>query len=621
MTKRLITNRWFVASAVLVVVAAAVVPLAGRVHRKRLHGLFEGTFDTSDESGREKGFYPGLAYENDPRWTGVVSRPEEVGADEESLLGRADADRDWEGGVERMHHDFKLDASSGATRLARLKSPSVYRGPWVPRFLTVTSPSDNAVFPPNLCAPFIEWNDVHNNFWQVRLRVPGEDVDLTFLTTTRRWRIPDNVWNRIRSAANGGAWATIEVRGIDREGLWSKGRESVHCSQTVRLTVSDDPADDAIIYRLVSPPFINKKTPDMFVRKLDETHDRLFLSAHEQYCLNCHTFSSKSGTDGKLCLQVRYLGGRDVKNRVYFAVYDLNAQQGRRTVLPFEIQMTTFMGWSPDGTKLAFSANQQIATFSPIVFETQWAGQPTSDIAVYDTERNDVVLLPGASGPEAIELYPCWTPDGKRIVFSSTRKGAHASKTKYDLCEIRYGDDDDAKAERVCDCYHKPVGWVERRTADGKTHRERQSSFYARFSPDGKWLSWVQADHGSLIKASSDVYLMRWRPRGEVKRLACNVPWAADSWHSWSSNSKWIVFASKRDDGIFARLYMTHIDDDGNASPAVRLPLVDGDVRVSFNIPEFVAHVPSVGERQLYENVNIDAESRPIRMRSREEHE
>ena len=66
-----------------------------------------------------------------------------------------------------------------------------------------------------------------------------------------------------------------------------------------------------------------------------------------------------------------------------------------------------------------------------------------------------------------------------------------------------------------------------------------------------------------------------------------------DSYHSWSSNSRWIVFSSRRDDGLFTRLYIAHIDADGVAGKPFMLPQRDpqqyyADLFRSYNVPEFI---------------------------------
>jgi tetratricopeptide (TPR) repeat protein len=59
-----------------------------------------------------------------------------------------------------------------------------------------------------------------------------------------------------------------------------------------------------------------------------------------------------------------------------------------------------------------------------------------------------------------------------------------------------------------------------------------------------------------------------------------------NSWHSWSSNSRWLVFSSKVN-GPYTQLFLTHIDDDGNDSPPVLLERFTSPDRAA-NIPEFV---------------------------------
>ena len=603
----------------LVIVTGGVV--AKRVHQRRLHALFEGACQES--TGPSGGTCPVVAYQTRGPLAEDAAAGRIMGVGGASLLDKPDdEDERWEGWVDMAHGEFGPDATTHATRLARVRSRSVYRAPRRSRFLTVTYPPDNALFPSNLCAPSVEWSDGHNNFWQVTLYLPDADDALKFLTDTPRWRVPDDVWERLKTSAVAGRRARLELRGVDRTGLWSTGRPGVHRSKPVRFAFAADAVDNAIVYRAVAPPFHRKKTPDLFVRDVRRRKPTCFLSARQQYCLNCHTFSAKSGTSGKLALQVRYTGNERRKHYTYLAVFDLDTQRGRKTILPFEMQMTTFMAWSPasgpdgtqgagpSGTRLVFSANQSIWPFYPIVFETQSVGQPTSDLAVYDTTTETVGLVAGASDPDLIEIYPAWTPDGEAIVFSRAAPTRHPIWTQFEIWEIPYKRRVRGRARRVCDATGEPIGWIARDagTGDGSTRREKQSSFYARFSPDGKWLSWVQADYGSLIKASSDIYIMRWQPRGKVIRLRCNARHAADSWHTWSSNSRWIAFATKREDGVYARVYMTHIDADGRDSPAVRLPMTDPLLRVSFNLPEFLSEVPTIYEPRLFENIGVEAE-------------
>ena len=59
-----------------------------------------------------------------------------------------------------------------------------------------------------------------------------------------------------------------------------------------------------------------------------------------------------------------------------------------------------------------------------------------------------------------------------------------------------------------------------------------------------------------------------------------------NSWHSWSSNSRWLVFSSKVNTP-YTQLFLTHIDENGNDSPPVLLERFTSPDRAA-NIPEFV---------------------------------
>ena len=103
-----------------------------------------------------------------------------------------------------------------------------------------------------------------------------------------------------------------------------------------------------------------------------------------------------------------------------------------------------------------------------------------------------------------------------------------------------------------------------------------KSNFAPRFSPDGEWIVFCKAEAASLVEPTSDLWIISTEDGARARKLECNHPRAMDSHHSWSSESRWLLFASKRDDGIFARIYLTEIDERGHASPPVELPTHPG---------------------------------------------
>jgi tetratricopeptide (TPR) repeat protein len=63
-----------------------------------------------------------------------------------------------------------------------------------------------------------------------------------------------------------------------------------------------------------------------------------------------------------------------------------------------------------------------------------------------------------------------------------------------------------------------------------------------------------------------------------------------NSWHSWSSNSRWLIFSSKAN-SPYTQLFVTHVDENGVDAPAVLLEQFTAADRAA-NIPEFVAAAP-----------------------------
>jgi hypothetical protein len=84
-----------------------------------------------------------------------------------------------------------------------------------------------------------------------------------------------------------------------------------------------------------------------------------------------------------------------------------------------------------------------------------------------------------------------------------------------------------------------------------------------------------------------------------------------DSYHSWSSNGRWLVFSSKRTDGLTARFYISHIDVDGNSSKPFIMPQKDPGFYdrflKSFNVPEFSTFEVDVSPGKILKSARSEA--------------
>ena len=568
----------------LALLVGAAVAVLGARHaytrrERKLQALFVGPYETS--SMIKPTYYPRFSYdletyrsyteEYSPPKAEVIPLPER----------KPELRLKWIGQTEGV------DAVTSATMSVqdRLQWRSAYKERVPSKSLWITYPPDGAVFPPNFCEPSSEWEDRVNNVWQVTVGISGTSLTWSFLTDKRRWGFRPEVWRILREKAiESDAW--IQVKGLRRTGRYMRtGR--VQASQVVHFRISADPADNDVVYRLVTPQFQTIETPDTFIRDIRSFDVKPLLRARGKYCFSCHTFSSKEGREGTMSIKVYFMatGGRPLSA---LGIFNRVSGKAQKVEVPYP-KGFTFMAWDSKGDKLAIAVNQSYASSTPIIHETQELGYSSSDIAVYEPSRGLFSLLPGADSPDYIELYPAWTPDDKKLLFSRVKTGVSARDARYDLYALEYNDGRGGVPVAV----------------PGASHNG-QSNYFARYSPDGRWVSFCKADQGSLIESSSDIYLLPGNLEGPPHRLASNADYAADSWHSWSSNSRWLVFASKRDDGIYARLYLTHIDEEGHASPAVRLPVKESVLK-SFNIPEFLADASQLEERRLFGGFRVEA--------------
>ncbi len=94
----------------------------------------------------------------------------------------------------------------------------------------------------------------------------------------------------------------------------------------------------------------------------------------------------------------------------------------------------------------------------------------------------------------------------------------------------------------------------------------------------------------SIYQPSSDLYALDMQT-GIHRRLDINSD-QTESWHGFSSNSRWMVFSSKRRDGLFARPYFTYVDDEGRFHKPLVMPQENPryyDTCINtYNLPSFV---------------------------------
>ena len=239
--------------------------------------------------------------------------------------------------------------------------------------------------------------------------------------------------------------------------------------------------------------------------------------------------------------------------------------------------------WHPEGRYIAFSVNRTFQSFHAADHNRIEVFDAASDVVVMDTEKMEVFSNPELMRDDAFETFPTFSPDGKSLYFCSAPavdpmpdgyRNVH-----YNLCRVDFDPVAGRVGSRIDTLFH---------AADSS------SASFPRISPDGKTLVFTKHGYGnfSIWHKDADLYAVDLES-GDIRPLAeANAP-GVDSYHSWSSNSRFLVFSSRRIDGLYTRLYMTYVDEAGQEHKPFLLPQRNPkkfyeDLMFSYNIPEFI---------------------------------
>jgi Tol biopolymer transport system component len=256
--------------------------------------------------------------------------------------------------------------------------------------------------------------------------------------------------------------------------------------------------------------------------------------------------------------------------------------------------------WHPSGKYIVYSVNdtkQLFHTHHPNRIEVM---DLASDVVVYDVEKNEIVTAPQIFDKEVFETFPSFSADGKTLYYCAARRQHipdDIEKLKYHLCAISFDAETRSFGEKVDTLY--------------QAEQMDKSVSFPRVSPDGKYLMFTLADYATfpIWHQEADLWMMDLKDGKTVCLDALNSQ-SVESYHSWSSNSRWVVFASKRDDKVYGRPYIAHIDENGQVSKAFLLPQRNPKLYKttlkSFNLPELSSWKENYNARDisvLYNNI------------------
>lgn len=404
------------------------------------------------------------------------------------------------------------------------------------------------------------------DFEVYKIEVQGEDGSHIRMKTrgkvifnTRRWK---NLLERNKNAA-----LTLTIYG-KKDGIWMR-------FEPFSIFVSQFPIDTHLAYRLVAPGYEAWSKMGIYQRNLtnyDENalvNNTLFVGG----CMNCHSF--RKNDPSHMMFHLRGQGGGTILN-IDSVPLKLNTKT-EETMSNFQ-----YPYWHPSGRYIAYSVNKTAQVFHSHDPNRIEVFDSNSDVVVYDIERNTILTSKELSHPDWFETWPTFSPEGDYLYFTTTEARPMPEsfdQMKYSLCRIAFDPTTGTLGEKVDTLVNSSDTGM--------------SSSFPRISPDGRFLMYTQFDYGNfpIWHKSANLYLMD-LSTGEIREMNEVNSNDVDSYHSWSSNSRWFVFSSRRINGLYTMPFIAFINEKGKAGKPFLLPQKNPDhynhLLFSYNIPELI---------------------------------
>lgn len=384
-----------------------------------------------------------------------------------------------------------------------------------------------------------------------------------------------------------GAWADFDLK--EWQDLLAKNRgknlmvmvctkEDGQWKQYQSFTIHVSPyelGEYGLTYRRIAPGYEVYSKMGLYERNLSNFEETAIFENTEvaRSCVNCHTSNQTSHSD--FLFHIRGDHGATV------------IQQGDKmeilnTATDKTLGFCVYPYWHPSGKYVAFSTNTTRQSFHINQKELIEVFDQASDLQVYNTETHELILSNLLKGEDQWETFPTFSPNGKTLYFCSATPRAipeDYKEIRYNLCKIDFDAEKGAFGEKIDTLI----------LAD----KLGKSVTFPRPSYDGKYLMYTLSDYGTfpIWHKEADLGMLDLKT-GETQNLETINSKDTDSFHNWSKNNRWVVFSSRRDNGLYTRLYLTSCDEKGNFTKPFLLPQKNpweyyDELLDSYNVPDF----------------------------------
>lgn len=471
-------------------------------------------------------------------------------------------------------------------------------------------PWKNALFPADFTSPKFDWVDndtsIQNKKWELTINLKNKKDFLKQIINTPNWTPNTQVWESIKTNSNFEDITAIVKRADGNSPFFSQKAE-------LTLKISKDSVNAPILYREIPLPFSFAEQNSQFMSfaacNVADSSGSYQVLSQFRVCGNCHSIT---GSGDKIALDfdaaARDKGGffiADIDTQIVFT--KKNYLSWSKMLGKSTFGMLSKMSW--DGKYVVtttkdravsekFNSKEKIA-YSQLFFPVNGV------LTIYNTETKEFTELPGANDLNFVQTNAVWTPDGQTLIFARS-KALPYDKDKHVWDKIDKNIIDDfvnGKREFKYDLYKTPFnnGKGGKPEAIKGASNNGKSNYFPAISPDGKWMIFCQSENFMMLQPDSKLFITNLETN-ETRELKSNLP-SMNSWHSWSPNGKWVVFASKVL-SMYTDLFLTHIDENGKASTPIYIERASKPNK-ALNYPEFVNRDPNSPINMIYDYVNI----------------
>lgn len=396
-------------------------------------------------------------------------------------------------------------------------------------------------------------------------------------------KISSKEWKNLLVLAKGSSVEVVVFSKKESEEVWTE-------YLPFSFFIAEEMVDSHITYRLIKPGYELWDRMGIYQRDVTSYDEKAIFKNSQQEsdkgrgCVNCHSFCEYNPDTFMFHARMINAGTAIIKG-------DELVHLDLKTDLT---QNGTYPKWHPSSRYIAYALCNTMQAFHAFDKNRISVYDTKSDLMIYDVQKKEVIVDKRFLNSPEFETFPSWSPDGKWLYFSSAKPAgelpSNNDKMKYSIFRVAF-DENTALLGDSVEC-------IIDAEVTGKTQ------LFARISPDGKYLLYTEADYGTfpIWHHEAELRMIDLQTRECVNVDILNSS-SVESYHSWSSNGRWIVFSSRRIDGLYTRLYLAYFDEKGNFHKPFLLPQNSADFDLlrmqSYNIPEFTKGATKTPSRKI----------------------